>query len=865
MSDWQSLFEGTSLAPRAGTPPPGEIGGSLDLSEGGLLSPLWYGLDLLNRPARAISEGLGAARSDSDVLEAMLRGFQGEYKFGTVGEQLLPVSVGADYDAAEEWMKKAARLGIDIATDPFTALTFGPGKRLVGAGLRGLSAAKKKAGIKMPQWTAIGLFPSVTVFRKYGGKPGETIAKGVDRGYVDAKRWTGESEAGFADVLKRLGLHTRKSKAMRIDANDWVEMGTQRIGIEPPDPKVGGLATWISGELQRIGKIVENFKDVDKQGFKVLHPGLEAAQKRIKDMTGKLGLASTKSKKLRDSVWKAFSKGEEVEGEAAKKLHKALNKELKGYSYGTFDFSAGPSVWAGETFYKRPFKMLEDYTPNMLKEEVIHMIGTEKGFSKAVKMLAEANGISEVKAAEILRKFGSPAIAGNLEYAREFKLPGAWKETDPLKYLPRYFQRAYSRIAFGKEFALSGRVLDDLIKGAVAEGLDPKFALDFANVAKGKMPRNAALDSIARKVMGVQVVTKMGPLSSLANLSQNINTIVRDGGINFTKGILRSFSNEGKRAGVIAYQRGIHDSLMRLAGGESTWANRYLEMVGFNPVERMNRLLAANAGIVSTEKLIGLVGKLGKKGKAGLKRGNIEDDLARRGVTNDDILKTVANDGRMPQDVADRIGFLASDATQHATHWKDIPLWWQSPVWRTAFQYKSFIYQQSRFAMREIMNPATKYFKTNGKKGSIAPLMRAAVLFSIGGTAVAEIRQSVRHHAGKLVGIDYEPPEFDEKHPVWELFQNSLYVGSLGMAGDLVERAAQRDLKGWLLGPTVGDLSDLAEGGIAAARAASDEEDQVKWHRLFAELQRRTPFVGTVLPRGRETTKKWEDLLSNLR
>jgi hypothetical protein len=781
----------------------------------------------------------------------MLRGLKGEYKFGTVGEQLLPVSVGADYDAAEEWMKKAARLGIDVATDPFSLLTFGPGKKLVGAGLRGLSTVKKKAGLKLPQWMGIGLLPSVSVLRKYGGAGGNVAAKGIDRMYVKGSTWAADKEAGLKAVLEKFGFYTRKAETSRIAANDWIEMGASQL--EHADPKIGAVATQIDEGLQGLGKYLTGFKDVEGKGFKVIHPGLDAAQKRIKMLTGKAGLGSTKSKKLRDEVWAGFLKGEKAEGwsPAANKLYGTLNKELKGYNYGTFDFADGPSIWQGKGFYERAFKMEKGYTPTMLKEEVIHMLGTEKGISKAAKELAKLNNISEIKAAEILRRFGSPAKAGNLEYAREFKLPGAWKETDPLKYLPRYYERAFNRIAFAKEFGLSGNKLDKLLGQAIKEGLDPKFAEDLANVAKGKVSRSI-LDRAARKVMAVQVITKMGPLSSLANLTQSMNTIVREGGINFTKGILRSTTTEGKRAGVVAYQRGIHDSLMRLAGGESTWANRYLEMVGFNPVERMNRLLAANAGIVSTEKMIGLSGKM-------------TEDLARRGVSNDDILKTIANNGKLPQAVADRIGFLASEATQHATHWKDIPLWWQSPVWRTAFQYKSFIYQQSRFAMREIMNPAIKYFKTNGKKGSVAPLLRASALFGIGGTAVAEMRQSIRHHAGKLVGIDYEPPEFDEKHPVWELFQNSLYVGSLGMAGDLVDRAAQRDLKGWLLGPTVGDLSDLAEGGIAAARAAADEEQQVKWHRLFAELQRRAPVVGTVLPRGRETTKKWEDLLSGLR
>lgn len=839
----------SSLAPRAGAGPPAMPSGSLGQSEGPL-NLLWEGLDVLQRPMRMVSESYGElAQGEGDVLEALSRGFSGEYEFGTLGEQLFPVSVGTDYDPAEEWGKKAARLAVDIATDPLTYVALGPLRGAVGAGLKGTRAVTKK--LPWPQWMAIATLPSVSVLKHYGKVGGKEAAKGINRMYVGSKLKSAQRQDALKKILEKVGLNRRKDELTRSQASHWIETGATRHGVPNPDPKIGEMAEWLSKQHDDMAGEVERFRDTFGKPFKVVHPTLQSAQKEVGTLTGKLGLGSAKHKETREKIWEAVLSGEGFEGSAgAQTLHKAVNKRLKGYTPEVL--KEGPNIWGGEEFYIRSFQRQRDYVPWMLKDDVLQMFGTEKGFSKAVDQLAVMNGITKMEAKGILQKFATPQKAGQLEFAREFKMPEAWIERDPLKFFPRYVEKLYGRMEFAKEFGFSGAKLKGYLDDAVVDGLDSKFATDLLNVAMGKMPRDPTLDRIARKVMAFQVFTKMGPLSTLANLTQNWNTIIREGGIKFVKGVLRSQTDEGARAGIVAYQRGIHDDLMRLMGGENAWSSRYLEWVGFNPVERMNRLLAANAGIVSTESMIRQAGKM-------------TDDLARRHITNDDIMKTIANAGKMPVEIADKVGFLASEATQHATHWKDIPLWWQSPVWRTAFQYKSFVYQQTRFLMREIMSPAVKYFESGGKKGSVAPLLRAAVGFGVSAEVVNYIRQTTRQYAGKLVGIEYEPPPFDEEHPIWQLMQHSMYVGGVGIAGDLVDRAMQRDLKGWLLGPTAGDISDLAEGGMRAVRAAGDESERIQWHKLFGQIQRRTPFVGTILPRGKETTRKWEDILSAVR
>ena len=150
------------------------------------------------------------------------------------------------------------------------------------------------------------------------------------------------------------------------------------------------------------------------------------------------------------------------------------------------------------------------------------------------------------------------------------------------------------------------------------------------------------------------------------------------------------------------------------------------------------------------------------------------------------------------------------------------------------------------------MNPAIKYFKTNGKDGKIGPLIRAAATFGLGAEVVNGIRQAIRGKAGELLGVEYTPREFDEDHPLWQLFEHSMYVGGVGIAGDLVDRATKRDLAGWLLGPTLGDVKDVVEGAASWAYKREPGDD-IDMDKLYKEMERRLPFVGTLIPRGRGT------------
>ena len=183
---------------------------------------------------------------------------------------------------------------------------------------------------------------------------------------------------------------------------------------------------------------------------------------------------------------------------------------------------------------------------------------------------------------------------------------------------------------------------------------------------------------------------------------------------------------------------------------------------------------------------------------------------------------------------------------------------------RITTQYKNFVYQQSRFLLREVLSPAKTYFESNGKKGSIAPLARAFATFGISAELVGQARSEIRGWGAdlpKLWGgepLEHTPRERRDDYVI-QLLEDSLNVGALGIAGDLVDRATYRDLSSWLLGPTFGDVLGFGEEAVNAANQARKGKD-LPYEKYLAQLMRRAPFAPGVAP----TPKALEQPASNL-
>ena len=839
MADIFEILGVPTSPPTGGTvPSSGLMVGSPDSEEGTLSKVLGY----LERPSLALGELVGELTSDDpgDLLEAMKRGMYGEGEHGTIGEQLIPDSPDDPWE--DQVVKDVARFGVDVVADPINLLGALPARAGIGAASRAASKVLKK--VPVPQVLARWAIPMTHVFERWGGAAGRRVSVGLKRAYKNHKLTAGAIEFELMDQLAKLGLTSQSSIPYRKAAYDLlrgVDDGTSYHRHE----KTRKLADWLWSKLDGVADPVEGYKDPDGKVFRVIEPMLADAKDVVykKSRTVRGALAKNQGE-WREQIWKAYAEGGELPTKGRKEAQKVLNiikSELD--PLGFTPTKGGKSIWK-RGFQTQPWKRRDFYAPQMLNQKTLEMFygKPSKGYHKVVRQFAKELGVGNEKALSILRNMAMPKRAGNIEYARYLPFSEDMFEKDPLLWFPKYMSRLQERIAYADEFGLNGQRLDSMyetMKGDPGSTIDKKWLRDAHDIILGKNQTDRSISDLAQKVMGAQVATKMGFLSTLSNLSQNANTIIKEGGTNFLKGVFRSMTDQGRRQGYIAYQKSIEDALKALAGGKSNFAQWYLNATQFNRVERMNRLFAANAGIVRAEQVIRQEGKLTR-------------DLIHRGLDEADVLATLKNGGKLPTEIADKVGFLASEATQHATHWKDLPLGWQDPFMRIATQYKNFVYQQSRFLLREVLKPAKEYFESNGKKGSIAPLTRAFVTFGISAELVGQARSEIRGWGAdlpKLWGADpleHKPRERRDDYVI-QLLEDGLNVGALGIAGDLVDRAAYKDLSSWLLGPTFGDVLDFGEEAVSAANRARKGKD-IQYEKYMAQLMRRMPFAPGVAP-----------------
>lgn len=814
--------------------------------------------ELLGRPHLAMSEAIGAAAAGEDPWEALGAGWRGERKRGTLGEQVFKVEPAED-TVLEALFKQAGALGLDIATDPTLIVGAPAVTKTIGAVERARKAGGLVSKILPSAKTIMRKFPGLarltvpitTHLRWIGGRAGAKAAGLWDVADDARNLRTAQAAVELERAARQLGVH--RSAQLRDLAREHLESGALRLGIVHPDARVQNFAAYVGETLQKVGVEAEAFRDPLGKGFQIVEPVLRSAATEVKTAARKLGITSAGTRR---QVWEHLTVGSPLpEAKGAAKLAEVIRTKLPQHPFGP----GSVSVFSKE-FYRRPFKSIPDYYPHLATPDFLRSLETDEGLSKAARVMAKTNGISEFEAEKILRNLGTPRRAGNIEYARTLDMPGY--ERDPLLALPRYFEQVFGRIEYARQFGVEGQVLSGLLKKAVMKriktpsgfrilpGLTKADAMLIRDTILGRPMPKTGLERVARAVMNYQVMTKMGPQSAIMNISQNANTIVREGGTNFLKGAMRGMTDEGARQGAIAYSGGIHEHLLRMMGASGKSAQWWLKWSGFTPAERLNRINASNAGIVAAERLLRQ------------SAGKLTDDLAMRGLTAEDIPRIVANNWKLPTDVADRVGLLASNATQHVTRLKDIPLAWQSPSMRTAVQFKSFVYQQTRFLMREVLSPALKYFETNGKEGAIGPLARFAVTFGLGGGVVGYARDQWQQLASWLTKMEHEPREPVPDDWLLRVMEDALNMGGMGVAGDLVQRAARRDFKGWLLGPTGGDISDLVEL-MATSGARAYKRRELDLTAVGAEALRHVPVVSPVLPK-RKLRETVEERLGDL-
>ena len=500
-------------------------------------------------------------------------------------------------------------------------------------------------------------------------------------------------------------------------------------------------------------------------------------------------------------------------------MAKVLRSEYDdwGTKFSRFVDDAGDQF---ETFNVRtgkssPFKPEANYSPQFLKEEIASKLVTKRGITEQTEKLAKQLGVTKTEAARIIEfETGGLKKAGNIEYARTAANADVF-ERNALKNFLRYGNQVSNRLAMAQEFGVKGGRLTELLEGASAKGLARETIQTFRHGINKKF-EPSPLAEIAPALLGLQVLTKLGPTSVIAQFGQHMNTVVQQGVGGYVKGLLKISTDPAvaKRA-AMTVQGGIQAQMEQLlgragaAGGvTSGLASKYLGAIGFKWADAVPRRIAFAGAIPTAEKAVA---------KAIQKGAGWSDDLAELGVRKFDF-DEFARAGKFSTQTENRIGLRAAKLTQFEPDFLSLPPMWQSPEMRVMMQFRSFINEQTRFMWKAVMKPAIKYLDTNGASGSIKPLTRALVAYPIAGQGVAGARELVREVSARAIGAKRNKRykrKFDYDHPLAQLAKDSLYVGAFGIAGDILEQASRGNLLGWVAGPTIGDVSGMVESGIS--------------------------------------------------
>ncbi len=389
----------------------------------------------------------------------------------------------------------------------------------------------------------------------------------------------------------------------------------------------------------------------------------------------------------------------------------------------------------------RPFSPRENFYSHKLNEEGIKDIGTSKGIEvMANEMMNEklAKGQPTTLAQEIdnIKKYIIPNArgfrSGSIRYVREVDIPEKYLEWNPDKVIPEYGSRAYSDIAYSRQFGAKGELSNQLIDKIRQDGGDYQYAQSRLKEITQGWDAPEARKIMSDTALSVQTVAKL-PLAQVANLAQGpINSTAYKGTF---RDIIKDVRSAGSKAGrEFAVKSGVIDqSLSDIAALTDTtgksipskFARDFLKKTGFTTTERNNRVFAANAGKNLMEREFG---NLQQNPNNSLARRHLE----RLGIDADKALKR----GYLTEEEILEGAYEFTKQTQFTANPEDRPFWANSPEGKVVYQFKSFAVGANHFIIEAILKEA--------KQGNVGPLMVALTLPVIPGAFISSTKNALR-------------------------------------------------------------------------------------------------------------------------
>ena len=360
---------------------------------------------------------------------------------------------------------------------------------------------------------------------------------------------------------------------------------------------------------------------------------------------------------------------------------------------------------------------------------------------------------------------------------------------------------AERRIALDPHIGRKGDQISTLTAAVKAEGGD---AIRFETILNSLSQRkyyDEAMRKSAAAFTGAEVATKL-TTAVFPNMTQSINTMISAGVKQSLKGLWNLTRAEDRNT--ITQMQGIHSQFIKgisrswdseglVAGPVEKLADWTLRYTGFNYVERFNRM---HSGMTH----LAVINDTLAKGYRQKLRGTLLD--SRRKMFGDmgldlDVLTrkidTLGTDYLQSEEFK-KMAFLGavrgSQKTQFFAGSTRTPTGWRHPLGRVLSQFKSFALGQSRFLRDGVLIEAAN--------GNLRPMVTLMSLAPIAGEAVGNVKDMIK-------GKDRD------SHGYMRAFNNISYVGGAGLFSDLFTSARYGNLEGFILGPTLTDMTTVAE------------------------------------------------------
>lgn len=390
---------------------------------------------------------------------------------------------------------------------------------------------------------------------------------------------------------------------------------------------------------------------------------------------------------------------------------------------------------------------------------------------------------------------------GNLELPRETMLP---YNKSP-NALFDYVDNAYGRISDVKHFGKSDETLYELARAAGTQGGDANQITKYLDQILGKNQQG----NWSKKLTSLQTITKLSPVTSAINLTQNLSTWLRTDTGTMLKTMKHIVTNTDD-AIANAYKVGeisptMAKELQDMVGTGNA-ASKWIRIIGMQGTEKFNRIVAVNAGIDYGQKLAKQAAKGSGAALRELKRLGIKPSQIVNGELTDDALKTVGRE--------------VSKATQFATGAGELPYFWRTNVGKVMTQFKSFAFKQTGF-----MKDEGKRVLSEGVRGNVKPLINALAVFGIAAPIAGEIVNDFKSLVRNKKREDVD--SFTERY-----FSNILSATSFGLLDStsaLFGEFGATGVVSTLGGPTAGDVmkTGIAVGDTATGATNYDPEKSI--------------------------------------